>query len=82
MIPNAYTPTQQSILNVLADGRPHSRDELIGCLEDDFANRKNLNVHLANLRARIRPVGRDIVCELVNRRICYRHVMLISNGSE
>ena len=81
-MPNNYTPTQQKILDVLNDGKAHSRQELIDCLDDAVADRKNLNVHLSNLRARMRPIRRDVICELKNRRIFYRHVMLISDKVE
>ncbi len=76
-MPSGYTPTQEKILEVLADGTPHGRQELINCLDDAFADRRNLNVHLSNLRARMRPIGEDIVCRIVSRRICYQHVILL-----
>jgi DNA-binding winged helix-turn-helix (wHTH) protein len=72
-----YTPTQEKILVVLADGKPHSRQELIDCLEDTIADRKNLNVHLSNLRVRLRSIAHDVVCVLKNRKIFYRHVITL-----
>lgn len=72
-----YTPTQQRILNVLADGMPHLRIELLGCLHDELGDRTNLYPHLSRLRTLLRPQGQDIVCELQRRRVAYRWVRLL-----
>lgn len=77
-MPDSFTPTQQKILDVLSDGKSHSRQELIDCLEDAVADRKNLNVHLSNLRARMRPAGHDVIYCPRHRKAYYRHVVLIS----
>ena len=72
---STYTPTQQAILKVLADGKPHKRGELIACLPDPL-NRtpNNLKPHLAALRRLLRPQGGDIVCVLRYRQIHHQHV--------
>ncbi len=87
-----FTKTQQKILDILADGLPHLRKELWACCPSvqgmdeasikEFA-RNRTNVHLMNIRSKLRLVGQDIVCEVVNRRLSYRHVKLLRpNGSD
>lgn len=67
---NGYTPTQRRILAVLADGEPHSREELIACLGDadgiagqyDESAYSCLRMHISNLRKVLSAKGQDIVC--------------------
>ena len=75
----SWTLTEKKMLDVLRDGRPHSRQELHGCLHDDLGPLRNINQHISNLRRKIRERGEMIVCELVNRRIHYRHVKLLKS---
>ena len=77
---NGYTPTQRAMLTVLADGLDHTRQELHACLPDSLGPLTNIKAHLCNLRKHLRPMGQDIVCVLVNRRICYRHVRLLASA--
>ncbi len=74
--PKHFTPTQRLLLNVLADGRPHSRAELHGCF-DELAEVKRVRNTISLMRAKLRPEGEDIVCELRSRQIWYRHVRLL-----
>lgn len=77
-----FTPTQQKMLAVLADGQAHVRKELHECLEDPLTSVKAIRAHLSSIRRLLRTMGEDIVCELKDRAICYRHVRLLgsSNG--
>jgi DNA-binding response OmpR family regulator len=70
---------KQLILEILADGRPHRREQLLECIGDPLASRNNLNVHLSKIRKELRPKGEDIVCELRERKIHYRHVRLLAS---
>jgi hypothetical protein len=72
-----YTPTQQRILAVLADGKPHRPVDLRECLGDDMAVHSTLRVHIYNLR-RLLPPGEAILCEYINRAAWYRHVRLLT----
>ena len=76
-----YTATQRRILTLLADGLAHPRKELHACLSDELTNWVTLGVHLHYLRKKLAPLGETIICELVNRRICYRHVCLVKSRS-
>ena len=72
-----FTPTQQAMLDVLADGLPHTREELHACLPDELGNPRNVHHHLYPLRKQLRLMGQDILCEWVNHRPRYRHVILL-----
>ena len=76
---NGYTPTQRAMLNILADGKPHTRHELHTCLMDDLGALSNINFHICVIRGKLRPKGMDIICELSNRRIMYRQVRLLGS---
>ena len=71
-----YTKTQRLMLNVLADGQRHTREELHACLEDDLAQMGTVNVHLVFLRKKLRDIGENIICEVCNRRNYYRRIKL------
>lgn len=76
---NNFTPTQKRILDVLADGLPHRRDELLDCLDDPLCStRENLQAHLTRLRVKLRPAGHDIICQLLNNCLHYRHIVMLS----
>jgi len=71
------TPTQRRMAALLADGKPHTRRELHALLWDEQGKLSNICEHLSRLRKIIRPQGEEIVCEIVHRKICYRHVRLL-----
>lgn len=77
MAHNGYTPTQQRMLTVLADGKSHAREELVACLNDELSN---LNVMMYTLRCRLRPIGQDVACELVNGATYYRQVRVVTTN--
>lgn len=78
MTDNSFTKTQNAILCVLADGQPHTRKELHGCLPDEMTELSAVRVHICNIRKTLRLRGEDIICELHKRAIHYRHVKIIS----
>ena len=76
---SALTPTQRRMLTLLADGRPHRREELRQLLWDELGALSNIQTHLSQLRKKLRPQGQEILCEIVQRRICYRQVQLLQS---
>ena len=72
-----FTPTETRILRVLADGKRHSRAELMDCLDDDMASRNALAVRLCHLRKKLEPKAETILIEWWERRRFYRQVRLI-----
>jgi hypothetical protein len=76
------TPTQRRMLSLLADGLPHTREELHACLNDEQADLSSIQGPISNLRKLMRPHGHDIICELHKRAISYRHVMLLPSPTD
>jgi hypothetical protein len=75
-----FTPTEQSILAVLADGLPHPPDEIKAAIDEDNPSMvaiTNLRNHISNIRKKLRPKGHTVVCEIHNRTVHYRHVRLL-----
>lgn len=72
-----FTPTQSCIVAALSDGEAHPPAELLLCLQDAQASVSTLWVHLSHIRAKLRPLGEDVLCVLHNRRPAYRHVRLL-----
>ena len=90
---NKLTPTQKAILCVLADGRPHTREELHACLPSskgltaeqrsemvlyDLGSLSNIQNHISAIRKVVCPQGEDVLCVLHKRTICYRYVKLLN----
>lgn len=74
-----FTPTQQRMVDLLSDGLPHSRHELHACLNDELQPLIHITPHLTLIRKVLRPKGQDIICEIYNRTVHYRHVRLLHN---
>lgn len=77
MTTNSFTPTQQAMLDVLADGLPHTRKELHACLPDELGALSNIQPHLCKMRKTLKQRNEDVICCVENGYICYRHVRLI-----
>jgi DNA-binding response OmpR family regulator len=69
-----YTPTEQRMLDLLSDGFVHTKEELKRCLWDELARIETVQVHISNLRKKLRPQGRDIIC---NHQFDYQQVRLM-----
>lgn len=54
-----FSPTQQRIVDLLADSYPHSNDEIYGCLLT-AGSVNHIKQHLSNIRKILRPRGQDI----------------------
>lgn len=75
-----WTPTERCMLAVLADGYPHTREELHACLYDDRGALSNIRVHISAIRKKLRPRGEDVACELLAGKVYYRHVRLLKSA--
>lgn len=71
-----FTPVEQRMIDLLADGMDHTRAELHTCLFDELAPLQAINGHITNIRKKIRHLGHDIVClpGVGPRPMSYRHV--------
>lgn len=77
--------TQKKMMDLLKDGMPHRREELVECLPEpeiamlEMANAfRCVTYHVYSLRKTLRPRGRDIICQLLNKALHYRIVGIIS----
>lgn len=57
-----FTPQESRILNKLADGRPHSRDELLECLDDELSDKISLLMSISRIRKKLKPHNQYIHC--------------------
>lgn len=69
---DGFTKTQRRMLNVLADGKRHTREELQACMPDPEAARSSIKQHICNIRKRLEAVGQAVVCEQYMGGIYYR----------
>lgn len=74
-----FTPAERRILDVLQDGMRHKRDEVFEALKngDTQMDRTALHNHMQRIRQKLRPKGQDIVCEMYQQGLYYRHVRLL-----
>jgi len=73
----AFTPTESRLVKMLSDGKPHSRRELLTCIDDDQAEFSNLRSHICSVRKKVKPLGEDIMFVSGNCVSGYRHVRLL-----
>ena len=85
-----YTPVQVRILNLFADGQPHTSREICDAI-DDMCSHKNMRTHLMLLRKKLEKIGENILCTVQGRekhglgglKLRYVHVSrLVSTSKE
>lgn len=77
-----YSPTQQAIITLLADGKSHHRCAIRDCVGDCYTSWAAVAMHLMALRKKLRPMGQDIICELRNATIYYRQVRMLHTAND
>jgi hypothetical protein len=77
-----FTPTESRIIKLLSDGLPHKKKEIHECLYDDMGRLNNIQQRISMIRKKLRPIGQDIICELIGYSIQYRHVRLLRSNNE
>ena len=78
-----FSPVEQRILKVLADGLSHTKAELMECLYDDeHADGNTIHVHLTGLRKKLLKKSHTIICDRQGSdHPTWRHVVLVKPGS-
>lgn len=76
----SFTPTQARLFGVLADGLPHSPEELCAAIDSE-ATMENLKPHLSVMRRSLRPEGCDVLPVYHNRKLHYQYVGLKVTGT-
>ena len=56
-----WTPVQAKMLQVLSDGKPHTKEELHACLHDDLGPINNIYVHIATINKQLRMSEQEII---------------------
>ena len=70
-----FTQVEYRILHLTADGQCHSVEEMLKCLEDEFADKITLKNTLAKLRPKLVRIGQEIIPQSFGRRVEYRRVI-------
>ena len=77
---NGWTPTQKRMVELLNDGEQHHMNELKRCLFDNAqGSAANVNCHLTAIRKKLRPIGRDVLCQFIEGESWFRQVRLLAN---
>lgn len=81
MASNGYTKTEQAILDILSDGKPHFRKELHVCCGPSLM--KVVTTHIVNIRKKL-PPGQDIVAVVRNqgKLPMYQHVRTLASPND
>lgn len=74
--PVKLTPTQRKIMDLLNDGEPHVRADLLACLWDELGSLGTVRVHVHHLRKLLKPLDRDIVTRMIGRTLYYQQVRI------
>lgn len=69
--------SKKAILELLSDGRPHTREDLHECCGPSSI--AVVRVHVHNLRKEL-PSNEDIVCRTINGKTHYQHVLLLPSA--
>lgn len=72
------TPTQQRMLELLRDEKPHNRFALQKCLRDELGSVAGIKPHLTYLRKKLKPLGYGISCDMMAGENYYRLVHFAS----
>jgi hypothetical protein len=67
-----FTLTQRILVEVLKDGQPHKRADLMEYLPDNLSSSGALRFHICNIRKILKTRGMDIVCVWHRKCWCYR----------
>ena len=78
---NGFTRTEQRMVEILEDGKRHTREELLESCRDELASMDTLYVHISNIRRKI-PAGQDILCVFRERRMHYQWVRLLHSPND
>jgi len=76
------TFTQFRLVQLLADGKVHTRFELCQCLRDELGTVATMRVHVCVLRKKLKPQGYNIHSETISGECYYRLARIVSSPHE
>jgi len=65
------------MLQLLRDGRLHTKADLHACLPDDMGRLINIRPHLSSIRRKLRPNGETIAVVIIDGFTYYQHVKAV-----
>ena len=68
------SPTEQRIYDLLADGEPHRKEEVLSVFDDELATNNQLYVTVYKLKLKLRTVGEDLIAQSFGKWVGYRRV--------
>lgn len=77
---NGFTPTQKRIMDLLSDGLPHKRSEIIEKCLEDLSQPKAVSRQVGSMRPHLEPNGETIIAQLIGRTVHYRWVRLTGSA--
>lgn len=80
--PSKFTQTEMKILNLLSDGMKHLKKDLSEAMYQDREGVNTLSVHVTRINKILRPIGQEIITQLIGRDSYYRHVRLLVNPND
>ena len=75
------TPTERRLYDMLSDGEPHTKEELQTCMSDTLTGQQVMQVHLVNMRPKIRSRGLGVLTQTIKGKLHYRMVQFISRST-
>jgi hypothetical protein len=69
------TPVGELLLDVLRDGRKHSREELKLVIGDELTSHQSVNNQITKLRKFLIPKGYELICELHRGRLIHYRII-------
>lgn len=73
------TPTERRIFELLSDGRPHRKQELFACMDDELAEWTAVKRRLTCLRKKIRDDGLEIICQVIDYHYAFRLMAVVTH---
>lgn len=78
-----FTATEQRLLAVLSDGGPHTREQMMACLDDELADRSAIRVHLCRINKKLRVLHQEVVTRTAGQGgVRYQHVRLLASPND
>lgn len=73
-----WTPIEQRIIDLMSDGMPHSRLEIIQCTFDpEYTEWNAMLQHIMHINHKLKGTGTVIHCVRQGMNHSYRHVRLL-----
>ncbi len=73
-----WTPIQRRMLDVLSDGKWHTRHELFACLVDDLAGPTAVPAHVSMIRKKLDNQVEGIATMQLSGETYYQHVRKVA----